>query len=182
MNTNRTIRLVLATAGLLACALSQAQGLSKADYSATKTRIEADAKADKAQCGSRSGNARDICMEQAKAKEKVALADLEFGYTGKADDRIKAQRVRAETTYAVAKERCDDKAGNVKDVCLKEAKAAEVGALAQAKLGKEVGAARADATASVMDADYKVAAEKCDALAGDARARCMTAAKAKYGK
>ena len=32
------------------------------------------------------------------------------------------------------------------------------------------------------DADYKVAAEKCDAATGDAKASCMAAAKAKYGK
>ncbi|MEI2678171.1 MAG: hypothetical protein V9G29_10180 [Burkholderiaceae bacterium] len=36
--------------------------------------------------------------------------------------------------------------------------------------------------ASMAQADYKVAAEKCDALAGDAKAGCLTAAKARFGK
>jgi hypothetical protein len=38
--------------------------------------------------------------------------------------------------------RCDDRAGNAKDVCVKEAKAVEVRALADAKLGKQIGEAR----------------------------------------
>jgi hypothetical protein len=33
----------------------------------------------------------------------------------------------------VAKERCDDLSGNVKDVCLEEAKAAQAAAIADAK-------------------------------------------------
>ena len=57
---------------------------------------------------------------------------------------------RAEATYAVARERCDDKAGNVKDVCVTEAKANESKALAEAKMGKEIVRAEKDAgTASL---------------------------------
>jgi hypothetical protein len=87
-----------------------------------------------------------------------------------------------ESTYAVAKERCDDLTGNPKDVCVKEAKAVEVKALADAKLGKEIGEARHDAAADKRDADYKVAIEKCDALAGDAKSSCVASAKTSYGK
>jgi hypothetical protein len=82
----------------------------------------------------------------------------------------------------VAKEKCDDLAGNAKDVCVKEAKAVEVKALADAKLGKQVAEANVSAADDKRDADYKVAAEKCDALAGDAKAACLSAAKAKFGK
>ena len=38
------------------------------------------------------------------------------------------------------------------------------------------------ATMAKTDADYKVAAEKCEALAGDAKSSCMASAKAKFGK
>ncbi|MEY2689078.1 MAG: hypothetical protein RL375_3276, partial [Pseudomonadota bacterium] len=124
----------------------------------------------------------DICVEQGKAKEKVALAELEFGSTGKAADRTKVLVAKAETTYAVAKERCDDLSGNPKDVCVKEAKAVEVKALADAKLNKEVGEARQEANTDKRDADYKVAIEKCDALAGDAKASCVASAKMSFGK
>ena len=93
-----------------------------------------------------------------------------------------APMFKAESAYAVAKERCDDQAGNAKDVCRKEAKAIEVKALADAKLGRQVGEARSDASQSKRDADYKVAAERCEALSGDAKSQCMSSAKSNFGK
>lgn len=47
---------------------------------------------------------------------------------------------------------------------------------------KKTGQARKEASDDKMDANFKVAVEKCDALAGDARTRCVAAAKAKFGK
>ena len=155
---------------------------SKAEYQAAKESISTKYKSDKAACQAMSGNTKDICVEEAKGKEKVAKADLEYTYTRKATDRTKAQVAKAEAAYAVAKERCDDLAGNPKDVCVKEAKAIEVGALADARMGKEIGQARRDAATDKLDADYKVAIEKCDALAGDVKASCVTAAKSSFGK
>lgn len=167
---------------LLAAALSSsyatAATMGKADYNASKTRIGAAYKADQKRCADLKANAKDICSVEAKGKEKVALAELEFGYTGKPADGNKARVATAEAAYAVAKEKCDDLAGNDKDVCVKQAKADEVKALAAAKLGKEVAAARTDAADDVRDANYQLAVEKCDALAGDAKSRCVAAAKA----
>ena len=88
--------------------------------------------------------------------------------------------MKAESAYAVAKERCDDQSGNA-NVFVKEAKAVEIKALADAKMGKEIGEAKKDAAADKLDADYKVAIEKCDAMAGDAKSSCVAAAKAKFG-
>ncbi len=65
---------------------------------------------------------------------------------------------------------------------MKEAKAVETAALADAKLGKKVHDARKEATDDKRDAGYKVAAEKCDALAGDAKSNCIATAKANFGK
>lgn len=169
-------------AAMLMLPVAQAATMTKDDYNAGKTRISADYKSGKAACAALAGNAKDICVEEAKAKQKVARAELEYGYTAKSSDRNKALVAKAESAYAVAKEKCDDKAGNDKDVCLKEAKAIEIKALADAKMGKQVGEAKTDATEAKRDADYKVAAEKCDAMSGDAKASCMAAAKAKFGK
>jgi hypothetical protein len=174
--------LLVTSIALLAFGGAQAAMMSKPDYKAGKTRISADYKTDKAACAPMMGNAKDICVEEAKAKEKVARAELEFGYSGKAADGVKVRVARAESAYAVAKEKCDDQAGNAKDVCVKEAKAVEVKALADARVVKVVGEARSDAAQDVRDADYKVAAEKCEALAGDAKTACMSAAKSKFGK
>ena len=54
--------------------------------------------------------------------------------------------------------------------------------MADAKLVKKVGEAKTDAVEDKRDADYKVAAEKCDSLAGDAKTACVGAAKQRYGK
>ena len=96
-------------------------------------------------------------------------------------------------TYEVAKEKCDDLSGNAKDVCVKEAKAAYVKAKADAKVDRvaidaqqtaaqKTAEARKDAAEDKRDADYKVAVEKCDSLAGAAKDACVRDAKAKFGK
>jgi dsDNA-specific endonuclease/ATPase MutS2 len=182
MNKHCSLQLSLMLAGLLALPLAQAAGMSKADYDSAKTRIGADNKAEHKVCAPMTANAKDVCKEQADAKHKVARAELEYGYSGKPADKNKVLVAKAESTYAVAKEKCDDLAGNGKDVCIKEAKAVEVKALADAKMADKIGEARSDASDTKRDADYKVANEKCDALAGEAKNSCVSAAKTAFGK
>ena len=182
MNKHFNLKASLIVAAMLALSVGQAQAMTKPEYKADKARISADYKTDKAACAPMKANAKDICIEEAKAKEKVAKAELEFAYTGKPADQTKVAKAKAEAAYAVAKEKCDDQTGNAKDVCVKEAKAVEVKALADAKMGKQIGEAKKDAAQDKRDADYKVAAEKCESLAGDAKSSCMAAAKAKFGK
>ncbi len=99
---------------------------------------------------------------------------------------------RAEAQYSVAKEKCDDLSGNPKDVSMKEAKAAETKAKADAKADRQVSDARKDtaertadarrnAAESKRDADYRVAIERCDALSGDAKTACVADAKSRFG-
>lgn len=182
MTKRFTLRATLVVAAAFALPWAHAAVTTKADYDAGKARIEADFGTAKAACAGLAGNRNDICLEQAKGKEKVARAELEFAHTAKPADGAKVAVARADADYAVARERCDDTAGNVKDVCVQEAKAAQTKAMANAKLGEEVGASNRDANDAARDADYKVATEKCDALAGDARTSCVAAAKAKFGK
>ena len=182
MNISLNFKLTLIAAALLSFSAVQATPLTKAEYKTEKTRISAAYKVDKTTCDALKSNAEDVCEQEAKAKEKVALAELEYSYTGKASDQIKVLEVQAKSAYAIAKEKCDDQAGNAKDVCVKEAKAVEVKGLADAKLGKQIGEAKKEAKDDKMDANYKVAIEKCDAMAGDAKTSCVTAAKTKFGK
>jgi hypothetical protein len=181
-----------------------AQNMSKEQYKSGKDRIAADYKTDKAACGAFAGNAKDICKAEAGGREKVAKAELEAGYKPSVDASYKLRLARAEAAYSVAKEKCDDKSGNVKDVCVKEAKANQVAAKADAKAqmktsdanataiatsnkasnvaGEKGADARKDAAADKRDADYAVAKEKCAAFAGDAKSSCMNDAKARFGK
>ena len=88
MIKNTVLKLALLTASVLALPIAQAAAMSKSDYQSSKTRIKSDYKSDKAACGSQTGNAKDICIEEGKAKQKVALAELEYGYSGKVSDRM----------------------------------------------------------------------------------------------
>jgi hypothetical protein len=182
MTSSNPIRCALAIAAVLAMPLAHAATGDKAAYKASKDSISAAYKADKKACDSLSGNAKDICMEEAKGKEKVAKAEAEYAYTGKPKDQNAIAVAKADAAYGVAKEKCDDLAGNPKDVCVKEAKAQHTRGVADAKATKVSAEARRDANADKRDADYKVAAEKCEALAGDAKTACMNEAKARFGK
>jgi len=187
------INVIALAVSLAFSAGAMAQGLSKNDYKAGKDKITAEYKLAKTGCASLSGNPKDICMAEAKGKEKVAKAELEASYKPTLENTYQARVAKAEADYAVAKEKCDDLAGNAKDVCVKEAKAAEATAKADAKSQlKTVDAkatadekssdARKDAAAAKLDAEYKVAKEKCDAMAGNAKDVCVKDAKARFGK
>lgn len=183
MTTLQHCKTATIVAALFAASGAFAAGtISKADYATGKDRVSAEYKAEKAACATFSGNQKDICREQAKGKEKVARAELDYNLTGSAKDAKNLAVVKADADYAVAKEMCDDKAGNSKDVCVAEAKATHTKALADVKLTEKLGEARKDAVNDKMDANYKVAAEKCDALAGDAKAACIADAKMRFNK
>ena len=107
-----------------------------ADQKLRMAKADATYEIAKERCDDLTGNAKDVCMEEAKGKEKVAKAELEFNYTGKPNDQNKVLVVKADAAYEVAKEKCDEKAGNDKDVCVKEAKAAKAKAVADAKMSK----------------------------------------------
>ena len=190
--------------GMAFSAGAMAEAMSKKQYQSLESDIESAYKADKASCDSLAGNANDICIAQAKGRKNVALAELEASYKPSIKARYEARLANAEATYAVAIERCDDKAGNAKDVCVKEAKAVKVRQSADAEAEMKAADANAvanekaddaqkaatekstdayqDAAAETRDADYVVAKEKCDILAGAAKDQCLAAAKVRFGK
>ena len=173
--------------------MAPAAPITKDTYDTAVKNAEMQAKIDKDACSSRSGNAKDICLAEANGKEKVAKADAEAAYKSTPKAREDARVTRAEATHNVAKEKCDELAGNPKDVCVKEADAALVKAKADAKVDRVAADARQDAATKQADAnkeasadkrnaEYKVAIEKCDALAGPAKDTCVSNAKVQYGK
>jgi len=183
---------------------AMAQGMTKDEHKAGHERIAADYAAAKAQCASLSGNPNDICEAQAKGKAKVARAELDARYMPSAKAQHEVRVVKAEADLAVAKERCDDMGGNAKDVCLKEAKAVETAAkadakaqmktsdanaaanetsaAAHAKAGNQTADARKEATDDKLDAQHEVAKQQCDTFAGGAKDACLDQAKARFAK
>ena len=176
------IAATLSLSALLALAPAHAAQVSKADYKAGKNKISATYQVDKQACATLTANAKDVCHEEAKAKQKNDLAALEYAYTGKPADEKKLLKVKVDTAYDVAKEKCDDQSGNAKDVCVQQAKTNRDKGLAELKLVKEVAAAGKDATEATREADLKLANEKCDAMSGDAKNSCQAAATARFGK
>lgn len=93
-----------------------------------------------------------------------------------------AANARIKSEYKAEKKACASLAGNPKDVCLQEAKAAHTAAKADARVKMETADLRADASAEKREAQYKVEKEKCEALAASAKNGCRTAAKAHFSK
>ncbi len=178
-NQIRPSRLLCALA-LIGLVGTASATLTKPVYTAAKDEVKAMFKVERDKCDTLAGNAKDVCVERAKGQEKVALANLEYQHTGKVKDRNDYLESRYEARYKIAKEMCDDKTGNAKDVCVAEAKAEHDKAKADLKANKAVAEAQADAIETKLKADYKVANERCDALTSAAKDSCQASAKARY--
>jgi hypothetical protein len=192
------------TAGLSVAGVSAAQtyaprttlataSMTKDGYAQAKKDADAQYKIDKNACSSLSGNAKDICIAEAKGKDEIAKAEAAAAYENTPKAREATRIAYAQANYNISLEKCDDLAGNRKDVCVKEARAELVKGKADAKVDRvavdtrqdaaaKQAEARNEANAEKRDADYKVAIEKCDALAGPAKDACVGNAKVQYGK
>lgn len=172
--------------------VSSAFALTPAEKKVEKERISAEYKSAKEQCKPMKGNAKDVCELQAKGHEKVALAELDYKAEANESNRHQLAKTKADTAYDIAKEQCDDRTGNDKDVCKKDAKAAHVKALEMAKVAdvrndpaakpSDMANARKDASDKTREADYKAAKERCDALSGDDKDTCVADAKRRFGQ
>jgi hypothetical protein len=98
--------------------------MSRDAYKAEKDKIDAAYKAEKERCDALSGNKKDICQAEAKGHHNVAKAELDARNKGTPAAQRDVALKKADADYEVAKEKCDDLAGNAKDVCVKDAKAA----------------------------------------------------------
>lgn len=198
------IRAIVLGIGLVGASFVFAQDMTKAAYKASEEKLEVDYKAAKLACAPLKANPYDICLAEAKAKQKIGKADLYANYKPSERNRYNASVAKANATYSVAIEKCDEASGNAKDVCRKEAAAAQVSATADAKAkhkidnadlkavsgsadarttaSKEKAEARKDASDDKKDAAYAVEKEKCDSTSGDVKDKCIAQAKTRFGK
>jgi hypothetical protein len=178
----RTTMTALAAAIAMSFGPALAGDMTKATHKKAKAAIESEYKAAKTDCQALKDNARDICVAGAKGHERVSLAELEAAYSPSDKARAEVRLAKAHALHELAIEKCDDQAGNAKDVCIKEADAAWITAKAQMKANKEVAEARKTSASDSRDAAYAVAKEKCDAPSVASKDACLQAAKAQYGK
>ena len=121
------MKLTLIAAALALGFTGAARAADKADrkvHNADEERIESEYKVAKEKCDAMSGNQKDICVAEAKGKERVAKAEND-AKTAKDQTRARAKvdRAKADADYDVAKQKCQENKGNEKDVCMKQAKA-----------------------------------------------------------
>ena len=166
--------------------------LTKAEIKTESDDIARHFKSAKAACDSLRANAKSICMAQATGAYDVSRAEFAVRQNDTAHARNNVRVVKADADYGVARQKCGDHSGNVKDVCIKDAKALQVNALADAKADLKIGDAykSADDKAAVMrkdaaddkrDANYAASRERCDKYAGDVMNRCIADAKLQFG-
>lgn len=156
--------------------------VADARYEAAVEHADADFKIANAKCDALEGNAEDVCKAEAKAAREAAEARAKAWHEGTPEAVAEARVDTADAELKAAKEKCDALSGNDKDVCVKKAELTHTQAVSAA----EADEARVDATldqqGEVLDAEYKLAMEKCESLGGDAEDSCEHGAKARYGK
>ena len=184
--------LVLAAVGFAA---NTGMAMDKAGFNAAKVQASADYKAQYKHCKTLDANARNVCMKEAQGRKKIALADLQARLAPSNNADYQAIVVRADVAYAVNQEKCNERPGQARKVCKKDAKALHVRALEDANIARletqmantpaardaAVAAARKKAAVERRALDYEVARERCKAVADDARPQCLEDARRVYG-
>ena len=146
--------LVMAAALGLACA-GPVFAADKDGSKAEKQRIEAEAKAAKEKCKDMKGNAKDICMAEAKGQEKVAKAELALKNKDTPKNRYDVAAAKADAEHGVAREKCDDMKGKDKEACQKDAKNARDAAKKQAKSEREAAEGKKERKERKQEKDTK---------------------------
>jgi hypothetical protein len=123
---------VTAIAALGLPALASAD-MHKAEFLSQMQRIDGEFDVAKARCDSFGGNAHDICLAEARGNYEVAKAELEERKTPSTRTRYKVRLARAEATFDVAAEECDEGTSAAKDACVEEAREALVRDKAEAR-------------------------------------------------
>jgi hypothetical protein len=91
-------------------------------HQSLKRELEASARLALAKCRDVTGTERDVCKAEARAAERVALADLSARYHGTYAAQEEAASARAKASFDVAKVRCTAKSADARVDCLKEAR------------------------------------------------------------
>ena len=180
----KTIAMMFIGAATVGFAASATATPTEADvaYTAANQRAATDYRVARARCSSLSGNPEDVCIAEAKAARIHVESGAKAQYKNTLGARTDAREAIADADYDVDKLRCSSQTGNAKDVCIKEAKANLIAAVADAKADKKIIEARSDARDVKQTADYKVALEKCDGLAGPTKDACVQAARYQFNK
>lgn len=124
-----------AAAGALAHAADPSVGLELA-------RIDAEYEAASERCDDAAGQAKDLCLVEARAERRIRKAELAARGQGTIKAWYDARVARAEAEFAVAKERCTVRSGAEREACVADARALEARAKAEAHRARSDAEAR----------------------------------------
>lgn len=143
---------------------------------------EATFDAARVRCAAVAGIPHEICVAEARADRVRVEEEAEAAYRNTLAAYTKARMRIASAYYDRDKARCGALAGNDREVCQQLAKAYLVAARADARADRKTVEARLDAQDEKIDAEYRVALQRCDAYAGGARDQCVSMARSAYGR
>ncbi|MBA2689571.1 MAG: cell envelope biogenesis protein TolA [Burkholderiales bacterium] len=101
----------------------EAKRSADARYKAAVKAANSDYKIASAKCRQLTDNAKDVCIQGAKANQIKAKAEAKAARKS-TSAKVDAQETARMANYKVAKEKCDALSGNAKDACIENAKAA----------------------------------------------------------
>ena len=94
---------LLSAALLLSASVLAAPPMSKNEYGTTKAMLSTKYQTDKAACSALKGNAEDVCVEEAKASEKIAMAELEANYSPSEKHHFALRMAKADGNYEIGR-------------------------------------------------------------------------------
>ena len=171
---------VLATAisASYAAAPTAALNHDPATYKNVTQKAAADYKLATNACKDMSGNAKTVCMEEAKAARAHTEADAVAQYNNTTAGRAKARSAVADADFAVAKAKCADATGAEKESCMANAEAVHTAAVADVKADRATAGATPvttspNTTTASRDATKAAAVDKCAQIAGSTKTGCL---------
>ena len=142
-----------------------------AAYRSMTQKAAADYKAAEKNCKSMRGNAKTVCIDEAKVARARAEHEAVAQYNNTTKANIDARTKLANAEYSLAKARCAANTGTEKDSCINNAKSVHTAALADAKLN--VASTTTTTTTTTTDATKAAAVEKCAQVAGQPSTGCL---------
>jgi hypothetical protein len=187
MKTSHVLVLIGAALGWAGQAQAQAQAQqpvadAKSVYQHTMDAAEAVFDGAKLRCDAVAGIPHEICVAEARAARVRTEEEAGAAYKNTLAAYTQARIRIASAYYERDKTRCGAVVGNDREVCLRQAKATLVATQADARADRTSIEARLDAREAKLDAEYRVALQKCDAFAGAVKEGCVGTAKTAYGK
>jgi len=149
--TRAAWRGVVGAAALALCTLAQgAAPEARATYKATMKQANADYTAARAHCRTLKGHERSVCIAEAKGTLRKAEGDATAALNDTERARSDARVTAAKADYLVDKAKCGDRSGDARKACIKEARARQAEATAEAVKAERAPTAAASAKAPAI--------------------------------